>query len=247
MNTKRELLLEKNQLLDSLSAAAPVPGPSPISEGGKEEKEEGDEEGEDEPMRNSSPELIDDIMFLNEEVEVMDSHVTAMRKQLQCLNEILRSAQFEDVGERDEHQAAAELAIELVSKFTQLKDLEFQLHEFVKSLEELRKQHSDVMDTPLQYMLQLPPLPGREEVEEKKKWIHTLPDQLTGKTNCEMRIEMFLLKESCESAERLRQKLAGVYSRGLVAHRPGWQQLLEELAGYDFVPLQDQWLQAEFR
>ena len=247
MNEKRELLLEKNQLLDSLSAAAPVAGSFLISETRKEEEKEEEGEG-DEPMRNSSAELIDDIMFLNEEVEVMDGHVTAMRKQLKCLNEILRSAQFEDIGERDEHQAAAELAIELVSKFTQLKDLEFQLHEFVKSLEELRKQRSDdVMDTPLQYMLQLPPLPGREEVEEKKKWIHTLPDQLTGKTNCEMRIEVFLLKESCQCAEGLRQKLAGVYSRGLVAHRPGWQQLLEELAGYDFVPLQDQWLQAEFR
>ena len=243
MNQKRELLLEKNLQLDSLSGD---PLNHPISEGGREVEEEEDSEGS-KPMGNSPAELIDDIMLLNEEVEVMDGHVTAMRKQLHCLNEVLRNAQFEDIGERDENQASAELAIELVSSFTRLKVLEVQLHELVRSLGELCRQHSDLTDTPLQYMLQLPPLSEKGEVEERKQWLHTLPDRLTGKTNCEMRVEVFLLQESCHCVEGLHQGLANVYSRALVAHRPGWEQLLEELASYDFAPLQDQWLQAEFR
>ena len=246
MNQKRELLLEKNLQLDSLSGE---PLNHPISEGGREVEEEVEEEDSEggKPMGNSPAELIDDIMLLNEEVEVMDGHVTAVRKQLHCLNEVLRNAQFEDIGERDEHQASAELAIELVSRFARLKDLEVQLHELVRSLGELHKQHIGLTDTPLQYMLQLPPLPEEEEVKERKRWLHTLPDRLTGKTNCEMRIEVFLLQESCHCVESLHQGLASAYSRALVAHRPGWEQLLEDLAGHDFAPLQDQWLQAEFR
>lgn len=168
LREKRELLLEKNQQLDSLSSQMQV-----VSL----EMHDSDSEGE-EPIveRNTHADLIDDIMLLNEEVEVLDSHVTAERKHLQILDEVVKEAHFEDMGGKDEHQASAELALELVSSFGKLKDHEFRLHELVKLFEELRKQHN-FSDTPLQYMLQLLPLPGKEEVEERKKWLHTLPDR----------------------------------------------------------------------
>ena len=59
-------------------------------------------------------------------------------------------------------------------------------------------------------------------------------------------VEVCLLREYCKHAEQLQRRLTSLYSGAVTAHG-GWEQLLEELAGCDFTPLQDQWLQAEFR
>ena len=187
LKAKRELLLEKNQQLDSLNTEMQV-----VSLETQEEKSEGEEELEGYGQEGNSPaDLIDDIMLLNDEVEVIDAHLTAVRKQLQGLGEVIKNCQYEDIGERKEYAAAAKLAFELVSKFKQLKELESKLHEVVKSLEELRKEHN-FSDTPLQYTLQLPPLQSPEELEERGAWLHTLPDKLTGKTNCEMEVRYII-------------------------------------------------------
>ena len=185
LKAKRELLLEKNRRLDSLDTEMQVVSLEAYG---------GESEGEDElegctREGNSSADLIDDIMLLNEEVEAMDAHLTAIRKQLQSLAEVVKSGQREDIGERDEYQAAAELAFELVSNFRRLKELESKLHEVVKSLEELRKKQN-FSDTPLPYTLQLPPLQSPGELELRGAWLHTLPDKLTGKTNCEMQVRV---------------------------------------------------------
>ena len=95
-------------------------------------------------------------------------------------------------------------------------------------------------------MLQLPPLQSKGEIEERKMWLHTLPDRLTAKTNCEMRVELCLLRENCKHADSLNQSVATLYGKAVISHG-NWEQLLDELGGYDFTPLQDQWLQTEFR
>ena len=194
---------------------------------------------------NSSAEIIDDIMLLNEEVEALDASVTAFWKRLRMIGEVLQAAQYEDIGERDENQASAELSLDLASSFLKLKALESELQQLVAAFEELRKKHK-FTDAPISYMLQLPPLQGKEELEQKRLWIHTLADQLTGKTNCEMRVELLVLKDCCRYAEHLKRVLSLLYSRAAKAHS-AWEPLLDELASLDFSPLQDQWLQSELR
>lgn len=99
--------------------------------------------------------LVDDIMLLNEEVESQDSHVTTLRQQLHSLAEVLQHAHREELGERDEHVASAELALELIKTYSQLKTLETKL---LQQLESIGEQMSrDPLTTPLPYMLQLPP------------------------------------------------------------------------------------------
>lgn len=141
MKHKRALLLTKNQKLDAHTNPR-----EPLEE----------EEAEEEEAGNSPADLIDDIMLLNEEVEVQDAHVTSTRRKLQNLADILRQAQFEDIGKKEEYTASAELAMELVINFDRLKSLEEKLFKLVKSLGELQKRR-DPTATPLHYMLQVPP------------------------------------------------------------------------------------------
>lgn len=61
-----------------------------------------------------------------------------------------------------------------------------------------------------------------------------------------MRVEVCLLRECCSVAEGLQKRIAALYGAAVTAHG-GWEQLLEELANFDFAPLNDHWLQAEFR
>ena len=238
-------------MLDSLSTAAPRPSQDDGS------NEEGT--GED-PVTD----LIDDIMLLNEEVETQDSHVTTLRRHLHNLTEVLQHAHWEELGEKDEHQSSAELALELVKTYRQLKSLEKKLQQQLESIGE--QMSRDPLSTTLPYMLQLPPtqvsnyrVPGgmtgeskmnvplkfvqsEEEVEERQQWVHTLPDKLTGKTNCEMRVELCVMKESYRLALSLQEKLVMFYGKALQVTHKGWEQLLENLASWDFSLLQDQWL-----
>ena len=94
-------------------------------------------------------------MLLNEEVEVQDAYVTSSRRKLQSLADILRLAQFEDIGKKEEHAASAELAMELAAHFVKLNSLEGILLKLVKSLGELQRRR-DSTATPLHYMLQIP-------------------------------------------------------------------------------------------
>ena len=106
---------------------------------------------------NSPFDLYDDIMLLNEEVEVLDVHVSTVRGHLKKLSDILKHAQYEDVGETSEYSKAAELAISMVTQFATVKVLEGKLNNLVVSIRKLQKSR-DSSATPLSYMLQLPPV-----------------------------------------------------------------------------------------
>ena len=81
-----------------------------------------------------------------------------------------------------------------------------------------------------------------EEVGERQQWLHTLPDKLTAKTNCEMRVELCVIRESYKLALSLQEKLAMFYGKALQVTHKGWEQLMENLATWDFTLLHDQWL-----
>lgn len=185
-------MLEKTQQLEVLKASE-----MQVDTQAEEKAGEGEEEGGLPELEETSPaDLIDDIMLLNEEMEVMDANLMAVRGELKGLGEIVKTAQLEDIGERDEYQSAAELALELISCYTKLKDFETKLHSLLNSLEGLCKRRG-YGGASVPYMLQLPPLRSPEEIEATKEWLHTLPDRLTGKTNCEMAVELQLLREHC--------------------------------------------------
>ena len=161
-------------------------------------------------VSESPADVINDIISLNEEVEELDEDMMLIRNQLRKLADIVNHAQYEDIGEENEYETAAKLSVELLSAYKHFKTVETKLHGIVRSFEELRKERG-FSDTPLQYMMQLPPLreEGRVDVcvdEEKGAWLHLLSDRLTGKTNCEMRVERCLLHEMTKYAEELQQR-----------------------------------------
>ena len=148
LKCKRELLLEKNQKLDTISANR------------LDHDESRNNNVEEDPLA----ELVDDIMLLNEEVESQDSHVTTLRRHLHSLADVLQQAHREELGERDEHQASAELALQLVKTYSQVKTLETKLLQQLESIGE--QMNRDPLSTPLPYMLQLPPTQVRNcEIE----------------------------------------------------------------------------------
>lgn len=79
------------------------------------------------------------------------------------------------------------------------------------------------------------------EIEQREQWLHTLPDKLTGKTNCEMRVELCVLKESYKFALSMQEQLVMFYGKALQVTHKGWEQLIENLATWDFTLLHDQW------
>ncbi len=70
-------------------------------------------------------------------------------------------------------------------------------------------------------------------------WVHVLPDQLTGKSSCELRVELALVKEMVGHAEALQQELGGLYSHALSHLGHGWEGNMERLAALDFQLLHD--------
>lgn len=224
LKRKREQLLEKNTLFDALEA----------------QEVGGAEEGEDKSRGNSPADLVDDIMLLNEEVEMLDGRVSILLQRTRQLREVQWNTGLEDGSEGAAQSSSAALALSLASGFSRLKSLHWQLHELIASLEARRKQYG-FSDTPLQYALQLPPPMERSEVEAKRAWLHTLPDRLTGKTNCEMRVELLVLESSCRAVEALRERLGSLHSSTDSGH-VHWELLLDELASYDFSPLEEEWL-----
>ncbi len=73
------------------------------------------------------------------------------------------------------------------------------------------------------------------ELEERQDWIHVLPDKLTAKTNCELRLELALAQEMLHYGQQLQGKLEVFRSHTLSQH--GWE--MEELASLDFLPLRE--------
>ena len=131
----RKLLLEKNQKLS----------PLPEAQRHVEKKAEGE----------SSADLIEDMMLLNEEAEAKEEELARLKKHLRCLVSILQCARSEDMQQKNEHREAAELALQLVGKLAKYQQIVKDLNAMVDSVGLSSKQDGR-LDTPLQYMLQLP-------------------------------------------------------------------------------------------
>ena len=198
LKLKREALLEKNATLDTLETSR-----SAHTSADTLQLEPSEEEPQSEGI--SHGDIIDDIMLLNEEVEVLDEHVMVVRRQLKNLSEIVSHAQYEDIGEENEYDSAAQLAEKLSSKYQHFKSLEQNLRKVIAALEKFQKEHK-LSSAPIHYMIQLPPPSDDEQGVEQGAWLHTLPDHITGKTNCEMRVELALLSELVKYTEELQQR-----------------------------------------
>ena len=107
---------------------------------------------------DSKTNLIDDIMFLNEEVDAQDEHVSGVRRHLQSLMAVLQSAKVEDLaGGEGLSQRGAGLALSLSKELGNLHMLMKALVEMVDSISQLQR-NKQPSATQLHYMLQLPTL-----------------------------------------------------------------------------------------
>ena len=77
------------------------------------------------------------------------------------------------------------------------------------------------------------------EFEEQLLWVHVLPDKLTGKCSCELRVELAVTREMMRHAETLQRELGSLHSHALSHPGQGWESNVERLAALDFQLLQD--------
>ena len=77
----------------------------------------------------------------------------------------------------------------------------------------------------------------QEKLKEKQEWVHVLPDRLTAKTNCELRLEVYMSREMFNVGKLLEKKLRMIQTHALSQH--GWETLMEQIASLDFQPLQE--------
>lgn len=71
---------------------------------------------------------------------------------------------------------------------------------------------------------------------ERHCWVHTVPDRLTAKTNCELEVELLLTREGVAYAQSLQHKLGVLYTHAR-SHQ-GWEELVQQLTSLDFQLLQ---------
>lgn len=202
-------------------------------------------EASEEALSQQRSEWEEDIMVLNEEIEDLQQSISALRSRMGSLAGIVKQAVFEDVGEMSETECAADLAAKLMHETSACYALEDEIHQCVKELDVCIKRPNST-STPLSYLLQMPPLKTKDQVAHSKKHIHLLYDQLTPKTNCEMRLELLL------QGQRKRQLT--VLCRQLVSFSLEVQQCLEsqevldKLMSLDFACLHSSdCLEQEFR
>ena len=156
-------------------------------------------------------EIVEEIMIMNEEVEYCEVTVSVLRVKIDGLIDICKKAVFEEVGEMSARDNSAQLSIGLVKLAAACFALEGEIHQCVKEIDENIKRPNST--TPLSYLLQMPPLRSKEQEDEKEKFIHVLPDKLTAKTNCELRLELLLLEERKKQLAKLCQILLPLSSK----------------------------------
>ena len=202
-------------------------------------------EASEEVLSQQRSEWEEDIMVLNEELEDLQQSISALRSRMDSLAGIVKQAVFEDVGEMSETECAADLAAKLMHETSACYALEDEIHQCVKELDVCIKRPNST-STPLSYLLQMPPLKTKDQIAHSKKRVHLLCDQLTPKTNCEMRLELLL------QGQRKRQLT--VLCRQLVSFSLEVQQCLEsqevldKLMSLDFACLHSgDCLEQEFR
>lgn len=172
-----------------------------------------------------------------------------------CVGEILWKAQEEDMNDNDQYESAKEVAMELQRQLKTLKAMEADAHQSIRLLEEIRGPE----DTPLSYMLQLTPAkkrrPSNSDEEEDCSGssndvttdrIHLLSDELTGKTNCEMRLELLIFDSAVSHASHLIKRVSEV-CQWVTETRRGfdWDNVTDQLLGVDLSVFNTDWLQSD--
>ena len=73
----------------------------------------------------------------------------------------------------------------------------------------------------------------------QQQWLHVLPDRLTGKTSCELAVELAVAEEMVRHGENLQQELSALHAHALAHPGQHWEDSMGRLAALDFQPLQD--------
>lgn len=183
----------------------------------------------------SDDDSLDDIMLLNNEVEQLDDHVTLMRQHLQCLVEMNRRAQIEDVNEQVMVENCYKDANELVKVYKEFKSGQSQLH---KCLEKAENSDSGSPDMGLAYLLQMPPLQNNEEIGDTISCLHLLPDRITAKTSLELAVEIKLMVIAKQRLSELHQLIQLQSTRQM-------GDMAEEISRIELP--EDQWINLNFR
>lgn len=202
-------------------------------------------EGKEEVSSRQRSEWEEEILVLNEEIEDLQHGISAFRSRMDSLAGIVKQAVFEDVGELNESDCAADLAGKLMHEAGACYALEDEIHQCVKELD-VRIKRPNSTSTPLNYLLQMPPLKTNDQVADSKKYIHLLSDQLTPKTNCEMRLELLLQGQRKRQLTVLCRQLVSFSLE--VQQSPESREVLDKLMSLDFSCLHSSGgLEQEFR
>lgn len=106
-------------------------------------------------------------------------------------------------------------------------------------------------DTPISYMLQMTPKKGNDTKDNSNcnssnvaEWAHVLSDRLTGKTNCEMRVELVVMETILSHASQLTKRASEV-CQWVRETRGGfdWDNVTDQLLGMDLSVFNDDWIQ----
>ena len=183
---------------------------------------------------DATPDILDDIMLLNDEVEQLDDHVTSLRQHLQSLVELSRRAQMEEMDEKMTVENCHRDSRELVNIYGEYKSGQFKLHKHLEKADN----SSSGPDMGLAYLLQLPPLQNDKEVNKVISCLHLLPDHITPKSSLELAIEIKLLGIAKQRLSEL-QQLIQLHT----THQMG--DMIEEISKVELPD--DQWINLSFR
>lgn len=182
---------------------------------------------------DTTPDTLDDVMLLNNEVEQLDDHVTSLRQHLQSLIELSRRAQLEEVNDQMIVENCHKDARELVKIYREFKSGQLKLHEHLSKAD-----NSGIgPDMGLAYLLQLPPLQNNKEMSDVISCLHLLPDHITPKTSLELAIEIKLLVISKQRLLELHQLI-----QLQTTHQMG--DMIEEISKIELPD--DQWINLSF-
>ena len=162
--------------------------------------------------------------------------------------DIFHKAQSEDIGDIDSFESSKSLSTELQDKFISFKRMESKFHSSLQNLEQIRKSKG-LGDTPITYMLQMTPAKDKKtfgkDDDKDEQWIHVLADKLTGKTNCEMRVELCILDVCLSHAHQLTQRAEEVCQWVNETRGFNWDKVIDELIVLDLSVFNDEWMNTE--
>lgn len=188
----------------------------------------------DTESNDTTPDTLDDIMLLNNEVEQLDDHVTSLREHLQSLVELSRQGQMEEVNDQVTAENCYKDARELVKTYREFKSGQSKLHEHLEKADN----SSAGPDMGLAYLLQLPPLQNDKEMSDVISCLHLLPDHITPKSSLELAVEIKLLVIGKQRLSELQQLIQ------LQATHP-MGDMIEEISKIE--QPDDQWINLSFR